>query len=186
MPARNVFNLRPMAERDLPTVWRWRNSERVRAVSFTDHEITWDEHLAWYERSKNDDSTQPMLFECGAKPIGVVNFTRIDRQAGSGVWGFYIGDQNAPKDSASTMGVLALDYAFGELGLRKVVGHSFVSNAASVRYHQRLGFREVEEDPQRFKKGGETLDVMRLELTAERWQGLRPSLEKSLFSEVKA
>ena len=84
------------------------------------------------------------------------------------------------------MGLLALDYAFGELGLRKVIGESFVSNKASVRYHQRLGFREVEEERRRVKKGGETLDVMRLELTAERWQDLRPSLEQRLFSEVKA
>jgi len=108
MSARDVFNLRPMAERDLRTVWRWRNSERVRAVSFTDREITWDEHLAWYEQSNSDDSIQPMLFECSGRPVGVVNFTRIDRQAGSGVWGFYIGDQIALKGSASTMGIIAL------------------------------------------------------------------------------
>jgi UDP-4-amino-4,6-dideoxy-N-acetyl-beta-L-altrosamine N-acetyltransferase len=186
VPAGDAFNLRPIAERDLRTVWRWRNSERVRAVSFTDHEITWEEHLAWYERSKNDDSIQPMLFECGAKPTGVVNFTRIDRQAGSSVWGFHIGDQNPPKGSASAMGFIALDYAFGELDLRKVVGQSFVSNESGLRYHQRLGFREVEEDRPRVKKGGETLDVMRLELTAERWQDLRPSLEQRIFPEVKA
>lgn len=186
MPARDVFNLRPMAERDLRTVWRWCNSERVRTVSFTDHEITWEEHLAWYERSKNDDSIQPMLFECGAKPTGVVNFTRIDRQAGSSVWGFYIGDRNAPKGSASTMGFLALDYAFGELDLRKVVGQSFVSNEASLRYHQRLGFPEVEEERPRVEKNGEMQYVIRLEMTAERWQDLRLSPEHRLFSEVKA
>jgi UDP-4-amino-4,6-dideoxy-N-acetyl-beta-L-altrosamine N-acetyltransferase len=186
MPAGDAFNLRPIAERDLRTVWRWRNSERVRAVSFTDHEIPWEEHVAWYERSKSDESIQPMLFERGATPTGVVNFTKIDRQAGSSIWGFYIGDQKAPKSSGSIMGVLALDYAFNELGLRKVIGESFVSNKASVRYHLRLGFRELAEERLRVKKGGETLDVMRLELTAERWRDLRPSLEQRLFSEVKA
>jgi len=186
MPARDAFNLRPMAEQDLRTVWRWRNSERVRAVSFADHEIAWEEHLAWYERSKEDDSVQPMLFECGANATGVVNFTRIDRQVGTTVWGFYIGDQQAPKGSASTMGVLALDYAFGELGLRKVLGQSFVSNEVSLRYHQRLGFREVEEERRRVRKRGKMHEVMRLELTAEWWRDLRPSLEQRLFSEVRA
>ena len=70
-----------MAEPDLRTVWSWRNSERVRAVSFTDHEITWEEHLAWYERSKNDDSTQPMLFERGATADGCCELHR-DRPSG--------------------------------------------------------------------------------------------------------
>jgi RimJ/RimL family protein N-acetyltransferase len=158
----------------------------VRAASFTDHEITWEEHLAWYERSKHDDRIQPMLFECGSKPTGVVNFTRIDRQVGSSVWGFYIGDQHALKGSATTMGVIALDYAFSQLALRKVVGQSFVSNEASVRYHRRLGFREVEGERPQVARGGEPLDVLRLELTAERWKELRPSLEQKLLSEGKA
>ena len=186
MPARDPFNLRSMAERDLRTVWMWRNSERVRAVSFTHHEITWEEHLAWYERSKEDESIQPMVFECGAKAAGVVNFTEIDRQDGTVVWGFYIGDQNAPRGSASIMGFLALDYAFGKLDLRKVLGQSFVSNEVSVRYHQRLGFREIEEERRRVRRDGEMQDVMRLEVTAEWWHVLRPSLEQRLFSEVGA
>jgi RimJ/RimL family protein N-acetyltransferase len=154
-------------------------------VSFSDHEITWEEHLAWYERLKNDVSRRAMIFECVGKPTGVVIFTRIDGQAGSGEWGFYIGDQNAQKGTASTMGFLALDYAFGDLKLRKLVGRSFVSNEASVRYHQRLGFREAKGGGGRVKKGGEMLDVMCLELTAERWQDLRPGLEKGLFPEVE-
>lgn len=184
MPARDTFNLRTMAEPDLQTVWTWRNSERVRAVSYTDHEISWEEHLAWYERSRSDESIQPMLFECATKPTGVVNFTRIDRQAGSSVWGFYIADLEAPRGSGSIMGFLALDYAFGDLGLKQVIGESFVSNEASVRYHQRLGFREVEAERRRVEAGGEMQEVMRLKVTAEWWQELRPSLEKTLFSEV--
>jgi UDP-4-amino-4,6-dideoxy-N-acetyl-beta-L-altrosamine N-acetyltransferase len=185
VPLRDIFNLRPMEGPDLQTVWTWRNSERVRAVSYTDHEIAWEEHLAWYERSKSDESIQPMLFECATRPTGVVSFTRIDRQAGSTVWGFYIADAESPKGSGSIMGFLALDYAFGDLGLKEVIGESFVSNEASVRYHQRLGFREVEEERRRVEAGGEMREVMRLKVTAEWWQELRPSLEQRLFSEVK-
>jgi UDP-4-amino-4,6-dideoxy-N-acetyl-beta-L-altrosamine N-acetyltransferase len=184
VPARDFFNLRPMTEDDLRTVWAWRNSSRIRSVSFTDHEITWEEHLAWYERSKNDDSIQPMLFERGGTPTGVVTFTGIDRQTGRAEWGFYIGDQTAPKSTARIMGLLALDYAFGEVELRTLIGQSFVSNQASVRYHRQLGFRDIEGEGGRFEKGGEMLDVLRLELTAQRWRDLRPSLEQKLFPEV--
>ena len=184
MPDRDVFNLRPMAERDLPTVWRWRNSERVRANSYTDHEISWKEHLGWFERSKTDGSIEPMLFELGGKPLGVVNFTQIDHQTRSSVWGFYVGDRDAPKGSSSVMGALALNYAFGDLGLHTVVGESFSSNETSLRYHQQLGFRVVEEEPRKVRKGGEMREVMRLKQTAARWQELRPSVERNLFPGV--
>ena len=186
MSVPDLFSLRPMREGDLRTVLSWRNSERIRAVSFSNHEITWEEHVAWYERSKSDDSIQPMVFECGGELMGVVNFTQIDRQAESSVWGFYIGDRQAPKGSGSIMGFLALDYAFGELGLQTVVGESFVWNDASVRHHQRLGFREVEEARLRVRKNGETQDVMRLRVTAEWWDRLRSSLEQALFPKGKA
>ena len=156
------------------------------AVSFSDHKISWEEHLAWDECSKSDDTVQPMVFECGGEPTGVANFTQIDSEAESSVWGFYIGDEAAPKGSGSIMGFLALDYAFGESGLQRVVGESFVWNDANVRYHQRLGFREVEEERLRVRKNGEMQDVMRLRVTAEWWDRLRPSLEQALFPKGKA
>jgi UDP-4-amino-4,6-dideoxy-N-acetyl-beta-L-altrosamine N-acetyltransferase len=186
MSARDHFSLRPMREGDLRTVLSWRNSERIRAVSLSSHEIAWEEHLAWYERSKNDDSIYPMLFECRGQPAGVVNFTGIDRPAGWAGWGFYLGDPNAPKGAASAMGFLALNYAFGGLGLQKLVGRSFVSNEASLQYHRRLGFREIEVEDERVQKGGDMLEVMRLELPVERWRELSPSLEQAIFSEAEA
>lgn len=186
MLTRESCKLRPMREGDLRTVLSWRNSERIRAVSFTEHEITWEEHLAWYERCKTDDSIRPMLFECHNQPTGVVRFSRIDRSAGSAEWGFYLGNPNAPKGSGAAMGFLALEHAFGELGLNEVLGEAFVSNEASVRYHERLGFREVEAGRRRVKKGNEMLEVMPLQLSAERWRDLRPSLDETLFSEVNA
>lgn len=186
MLTRESCKLRPMRGSDLRTVFGWRNSERIRAVSFTEHEIAWEEHLAWYERCKTDDTIHPMLFECHDQPIGVVSISRIDRSAGTAEWGFYLGDLNAPKGSGAAMGFLALEHAFGELGLEQLVGEAFVSNEASVRYHERLGFRAVEAGRRRVKKGDEMLEVMRLQLSAERWRELRPSLDKTLFPEVKA
>ena len=180
------FGLRPVEEEDLGTVWNWRNSERIRSVSLTDHTITWEEHLAWHRRSKRDNSRRSMLFECAGKPTGVVNFTEIDPEAQSATWGFYIGDPNAPKGSASAMGFLALDYAFQTLALTNIVGRCFASNQAGMRYHRRLGFREVAERRERVKKGDGMIDLLHLELTADQWQEVRVSLERKLLSEVDA
>ena len=184
MPARDALELRPLREDDLRTVWSWRNSDRIRAVSVHDREIPWEEHVAWFERSKTDRSRQAMLFEREGKPTGVVNFVDIDREAGSAAWGFYLGDVDAPKGSASAMGFLALDYAFDTLGLRRITGKAFASNDASLRYHRRLGFVELEERREQIERGEGEVDLLHFELSSEGWRERRPSLEEKLFRQV--
>ena len=186
MPAREKIALRPLREDDLRTVWTWRNSDRIRSVSLDDREIPWEEHVAWFERSKTDSSRQPMLFEHGGKPTGVVNFVDIDPSSRCAAWGFYLGDVEAPKGTASAMGFLALDHGFGVLRLERITGKAFASNDASLRYHRRLGFVEIEERRERLQRGEGEVELLCFELTSERWRELRPSLEEQLFSEVSA
>lgn len=186
MPARDQLELRPLRQDDLQTVWTWRNSDRIRAVSLDDREIPWEEHVAWFERSKTDPSRQSMLFECGGKPTGVVNFVDIDPDSGSAAWGFYLGDLEAPKGSATAMGFLALDHGFVTLRLQRIFGKAFASNEASSRYHRRLGFVEIEERRERIARGEGEVELLCFELTSDRWEELRPSLEEKLFPEAIA
>ena len=183
MLTRDQYRLRPMAETDLRTVLRWRNSARVRAVSFGDHEIAWDEHVAWFARSQADDSASLLIFERSAIPCGVVNFTGIDRDAGSCEWSFYLGDPELPKGTGTVMGFFALERAFAGLDLDRVVARTFLRNQASVRYHDRLGFREIPGGRTYVEKEGAMLEVVSLEILIARWRSLRDSLARDLFSE---
>jgi UDP-4-amino-4,6-dideoxy-N-acetyl-beta-L-altrosamine N-acetyltransferase len=182
VPERELFGLRPMQESDLPVVLEWRNSERIRNISYSDHVITLEEHRAWFSRTADSPNSRHLVFTYRNKPAGVVNITEIDRKNDRCVWGFYVGPTDLPKGTGSIMGVLALDYIFSQLGIRKVVGEAFAFNDESVRFHTRLGFVEEGRLKEHVLKNGAFQDVVVMALFSHHWRKLRETLEKRFFA----
>lgn len=131
--------LRPMLDRDVGQVFVWRNDPEIRRYMLTQHEITLDEHHAWFARASADQSRRLLIVEDEGRPFGCVNFSGV-RPGGVADWGFYTAP-DAPKGSGSKLGQVALDYAFRNAGLHKVCGQALAYNGASIRLHEGLGFR---------------------------------------------
>jgi hypothetical protein len=53
--------LRPMREADLDMVRRWRNAPDVRKNMYTTHEISPEEHRAWWERISADPASRQLF-----------------------------------------------------------------------------------------------------------------------------
>jgi len=134
------YELRPLAENDLRLVLNWRNSERIRINMYSEELISWENHCAWFSRIQNSDTTAYFVIEFKDKPIGIVNFTSIDRVHDKCSWGFYIGDTTAPRGSGTALGILGLVQAFEHLHIRKISAEVFAFNEASLRFHRKLGF----------------------------------------------
>ncbi len=181
MPSREACLIRPMAEEDLDLVLVWRNSERIRAVSYTDHVIGIEEHRAWFERADAGQSTLPLVFECEGRPVGVVNATAVDRGQGSCTWGFYIGAEDAPRGAGRAMGYCALEYLFERIDLRTVRGEALASNEVSIRWQQGLGFEKETVLPAHAEKHGKREDVVVLGMSATTWRETRDALFESTF-----
>lgn len=163
--------LRNMVEEDLAQVLEWRNSERVRAGMYTDQVIELAQHLAWFQRVKVDASAVYLIFEYDGEPVGVVNFSELDQKNHKGVWGFYLGVEDLPRGVGTLMGRLGLAFAFGELQLDKLNGEALAGNGASIRFHQRLGFRQEKLLSQYVMKNGKLEDVLVFGLLAEEYVG---------------
>jgi len=84
------YSLRDLDKDDLDLVLEWRNAEHVRAVMFTDHVISREEHHAWFEKIRHDETVRYLILQRGFTPEGVVNFTCIDRANLKCFWGFYL------------------------------------------------------------------------------------------------
>lgn len=136
----NTHTIRELTEADLPMVLTWRNHLSVRTFMLTQHEISLQEHRSWFESVKNDKNRKQMLVFDGSEPIGFVQFNPVSA-GGIANWGFYA-RPDAPKGSGTKLGNAALTYAFQDLGLHKVCGQAIESNAASIAFHQKLGFIE--------------------------------------------
>lgn len=129
-----------MAHTDLERVLAWRNHPDVRRFMLTQHEITFDEHLHWFERAQQDSRKHLLIFETDAQPLGFVNFSEL-AIGGIADWGFYIAPE-APKGSGRLLGHAALEHAFSQIQLHKVCGQALAYNARSIQFHQTLGFQQ--------------------------------------------
>jgi UDP-4-amino-4,6-dideoxy-N-acetyl-beta-L-altrosamine N-acetyltransferase len=153
-------------EREL--VRAWRNAPGVRAMMYSTHEISAEEHALWWAGLEGDPTRQLLMFEEGGEVRGVVIFSRIDRAARSADWAFYAAP-DAPKGLGSRMEAAALDHAFGAIGLESLACEVLTINSRVIALHERFGFEPGQDRPAR-------ADAVRLSLSACQWWKLRPSL----------
>ena len=163
-----VHRLRPMAESDLEQVLEWRNHPEVRNYMYSTHVIRMDEHRAWYAKASKNPAIALLIYEQDDRALGFVNITRT-RCPEVANWGFYLAP-GAPKGSGCELGKQALDYAFTQLGIRKVCGQALVFNTRSIAFHKRLGFAEEGRLREQHFDGSQFHDVVCFGLLTNEWQ----------------
>lgn len=161
--------VRSMAERDLDAVLRWRNDPDVRRWMYSSHAISPLEHREWYARAQGDPRRHLLIVEKSGIPVGFVQFTE-GSDAGAAEWGFYA-VPGAPRGTGHIIGAAALDYAFREIGLRKICGEAAAFNERSLAFHRRLGFREEGAQSEKKFEDGTHHAVVRFSLEASDWIG---------------
>jgi UDP-4-amino-4,6-dideoxy-N-acetyl-beta-L-altrosamine N-acetyltransferase len=139
----DVCHIRSMTEGDLPMVLTWRNHPEVRRFMLTQHEISLSEHAQWFHRTVQDTTRRLLIVQEFDNPIGYVQFSGVEL-GGVADWGFYT-RPDAAKGQGRKIGTSALDFAFTHLKLHKVCGQAISSNQASIRFHERLGFKREAE-----------------------------------------
>lgn len=133
-------NLRPMHLDDLERILAWRNHPEIRRCMYSQHEISFDEHSEWFLQASQDKSRHLLIYEMGTIPLGFINIHQI-ATGGIAAWGFYTAP-DAPKGTGKALGKAALRFAFGEAMLFKLCGQVLIRNEKSIRFHQKLGFKQ--------------------------------------------
>ncbi|GGK34136.1 hypothetical protein GCM10010965_28800 [Caldalkalibacillus thermarum] len=172
--------LRPLTPKELPLILNWRNSERVRKNMVNDHIISMHEHLQWFRKIQNKGSECYLVFYINEKPIGLVCFNKIDDNHRHCMWGFYVGEDNAPKGSGLAMGYMGLNYAFEQIYLNKVYGEVLSYNQISKNFHIKLGFAKEGKFKQHIRKGNRYIDVYRFGLLRKEWRSKRAIIRTEL------
>lgn len=177
--------LRLLQAEDLQQVLLWRNSERIRKSMFTSHQISWAEHVIWFERLQHRTDQAVLLFLYKGEGLGIINFTKIDKGACCCEWGFYIGPEGALPGSGTAMGLLGLDYAFAALNLVTIYGRCFVTNLASICYHEKLGFIYQRELPASAGSSQNLPAVKLFKLSKDTWMKKRAFLYPQIFADYE-
>lgn len=167
--------LRAIQDTELALMLSWRNAPAVRQNMYTTHEITLEEHLAWWEGTRESSRHRYFMYEYAGAPQGIVGFTGIDTANQNSSWAFYASPE-APKGSGSRMEVLALDYAFQELGLHKLCCEVLAFNTPVIRLHEKFGFRVEGVLRDQYKRDDEFIDIYCLGLLSEEWAEARDEM----------
>lgn len=175
----DIGELRPVEDDEIDLMRSWRNAPSVRQNMYTRHEIGPEEHRAWWERTRNSPAHRYFMYEYEDAPCGIVAFTGIDDLNANSSWAFYA-RPDAPKGTGSRMEFLALDYAFGPLGLHKLECEVLAFNSAVIGLHQKFGFLVEGVLRQHHKVGDEFVDVYRLGILGEEWNDHRPVMAEKL------
>ncbi|TCC12252.1 GNAT family N-acetyltransferase [Kribbella soli] len=167
--------LRAATEDDVDTIRRLRNQQANRDVSLTSHEITAEEHAAWWAKISVDPSRRVLIYERDGI-AGVVNF--FDLEGSSGAWGFFL-DADGLAERGETLPAWieimreATAYAFDELGLEVLTGEVLEHNTVVRQMNRR--FRFAEGTPETLYAGGREITVIPISLRKQdrRTQGQR-------------
>lgn len=162
--------IRPIQATDLELVLAWRNADRIRKWMYTDRLITWAEHVGWFERLQQSEDRVTLIYEHNGSPAGVVNFTELTPLHRRCMWGFYLGEADLPRGSGTTMGRLALSYAFSHFEIDKIRAEVMAFNEPSLRYHEKLGFTVEGLFKRHICKGGQFYDVHALALFRDQFE----------------
>ena len=182
MPELDDFILRPMDTDDVDRVRRWRNLEHVKAYMFTDDDIGEDEHKSWFDLILLSDDADYQIVEYQKNPIGLANAVKINHISKSCSWGFYIAETGCPKGSGTTLALLMLEHIFTAYPVHTIYAEVFEFNIASLKLHEKLGFKPVLELARTAEKNGKDENVIAISLSRDDWHTIKPLLLKTLNS----
>ncbi|HEY9090051.1 UDP-4-amino-4,6-dideoxy-N-acetyl-beta-L-altrosamine N-acetyltransferase [Parasphingorhabdus sp.] len=166
MPANTDF-VRRMCQDDLDMVRSWRNHPDVRKFMYKNHEISAEEHSAWFSKAKCDPKRHLLVYEHQNQATGFINLHQV-ADGGIADWGFYLAPDAKPGTGAK-MGLCALDYAFTTAGFHKICGQAIAYNERSSNFHLKLNFRKEGILREQHFDGSRYHDVICFGLLKDEW-----------------
>jgi len=132
--------IRSLQKNDLETILSWRNHPEVRRFMYTQHEISLEEHLQWFEQVSQDQTRHLLVYEKDGKALGYINI-KVQKTGKIADWGFYLAP-DAAKGTGKKLGIATQDYAFTLLELHKLCGQVIAYNKRSIAFHLNQGFQQ--------------------------------------------
>ena len=177
--------LRSIADNEVELMREWRNWPAVRANMYTQHEISQEEHLVWWEKSKVRTDQKYFMYELEGAAQGIANFTGIDIQHQNSAWAFYA-SPSAKIGTGSKMEFLMLEYAFDKLQLHKLYCEVLAFNTSVIKLHQKFGFNIEGVFRAHHKMNENFVDIYRLGILASEWREHRQAIYEKLTKQTKA
>ena len=135
------YNVRPIEEKDLELILKWRNSPRVHNMMLTEHIITSEEHRAWFFRNNHNNPSRNLIFEYQGETIGYIGYTEYDTEKNSCSPSIYLGDNDKmPPNAGIQLCITSIIYAFDVLKVDALRTEVLQDNKVSYNLSTLLGY----------------------------------------------
>lgn len=174
--------LRRVHIEDESKILTWRNSPEVATFMYRDDPITPVEHSRWFQSIINDkESSIVRVLEHNSEASGLSSLTKIDYRHKSCEWGGYLApDIDRGGGIGRAMLFLALEQAFGELDLNRVVVEVLVGNQPALKLYESIGFvREGYLRERAWHRSG-PIDVLLLSMLQKDWESRKEQVRFDL------
>jgi RimJ/RimL family protein N-acetyltransferase len=171
--------LQPYDEKDIKSFLEWVNDPECRHYARNMFPQTFESEKKWIaEQSIYTQKADAIGFGIWLaeeqRIIGSIGLFGLDYSGGNCWMGLEIGDKKCwGKGYATDAGALILDYAFGELGMHKVIVGIYSPNKGSQGVARKLGFKLVGTSKEEVFVDGHYVDGFVYELFSHEWKGVR-------------
>lgn len=167
------FSIRTIERENLKQLLAWRNDPSIHSKMLTDHIITWEEHLRWYE-GKILPCKPAQHFETWYQNtlIGCAYIIGYDEKKDYIDSSSYLRPdfkQFAPSMAALYIAYIYFTHIFETWShLNSIITEVLENNPRVFKYNVSLGFEDIHQ-PKEFCKNGKILKAETLQLTREKW-----------------
>lgn len=174
--ASSGVRLCPIEEKDLNFFTKWMNDQRNRQVLRVWLPCPLEKERKWIKRmSEQTDPPAdiPLLIKKGDTPIGVTGIHAIEWDWRSAELGICIGARKKRHSGVGTaVYKLLMRYAFAELNLLLLEADAYTTNKPSMKFHQKLGFKQVGCSEPKALVLGKRVPIVTFSMTKKRWRKL--------------
>lgn len=163
--------LRPVEERDLDLIVRWRNDPGVHRFFFSPFFINPGGQKKWYQDLLADQNRVVSMIETlEGKTVGMLALTSIDwRNQAAEAGNLLIDPDERGKGYVEDAMYIGIKYAFEELNLHRLYGYTFDFNK-SIELYEFFHFKKEGVLRQAVFSGGKFRDKILFGLLREEWQ----------------
>jgi UDP-2,4-diacetamido-2,4,6-trideoxy-beta-L-altropyranose hydrolase len=131
-----------ISEADKVLTLNMRNHSEVKKFMFNKKEIPKNEHINFIQKLADRTDIRYFLIKQNTKVIGSINFTQINLY-NSVEFGIYTNPFEDNKNAGKILESVASNYAFNELGVKKILLKVLNDNKRAINFYKKSGFRFI-------------------------------------------
>lgn len=132
------FRLAVLADAEM--LFQWRNHPRVRQYSGSPHEIAWDDHCNWLQKSLENPNRILLIVEAEGQPVGVLRYDFQTQQPHAFV-SIYLNPQKIGQGYGANLLLAGVQWIQNQHpAVQKLIAEILPDNAASIRAFEKAGY----------------------------------------------